>query len=166
MNQYLYGHITHARGCGGVPREASGRCCGAGYRACDITKLPLARHHNPPHKTRRICTNLEIVFFGPPGGTHTQPTPGGRSATYVWGLGPGQRDSGNWDCHWASMTKKDGESQGLRSGPPERVGHQEGCQTNQAIRSSCLSTRFMQRRAHNAPACNAPPWSTAVSWAG
>jgi hypothetical protein len=87
MNQYLYGHITHARGCGGVPREASGRCCGAGYRACDITKLPPAHHHNPPHKTRRICTNLEIVFFGPPGGTHTQPTPGGRSATPVGDLG-------------------------------------------------------------------------------
>jgi len=26
-------------------------------------------------KTQRICTDLEIVFFGPPGGTHTQPTP-------------------------------------------------------------------------------------------
>jgi hypothetical protein len=38
-------------------------------------------------KTQRICTDLEIVFFGPPGGTHTQPTPYRLFLGQVKGLG-------------------------------------------------------------------------------
>ena len=64
------------------------------------------------------------------------------------------------------MGKHDKSHRGSAAVPPERVGHQEGCPNNQAIRPSCLSTRFVQRRAHSAAACNAPPWSTAVCLAG
>ena len=61
----------------------------------DHLSSPLYHHHTiiTSHtKTRRICADLEIVFFGPPGGTHTQPTPGGRSATPVGDLGLGLGD--------------------------------------------------------------------------
>jgi hypothetical protein len=62
----------------------------------DHWSSPLYRQHpiiTPHTKTRRICADLEIVFFGPPGGTHTQPTPGGRSATPVGELGKPKRTS-------------------------------------------------------------------------